>query len=175
KEPLIVCSIGGTAVGRELLMLCGKAYPILKEKINDLRMILVCGPRLSPDSFEFPHGVEVSGYVPNLYEHFAACDLAIVQGGATSTLELTALKRPFLYFPLKGHFEQANVADRISRHNAGIRMSYSRTTPSILAETVLSHIGQEPHCVVIPTDGALKAAKLISELIKFSPKEVRSV
>jgi hypothetical protein len=38
EEPHIVCSIGGTVLGRELLMFCGKAYPILKEKLNNLRI-----------------------------------------------------------------------------------------------------------------------------------------
>ena len=42
----------------------------------------------------------------NLYRHLAACDLAVVQGGLTTSMELTAQKRPFLYFPLRHHFEQ---------------------------------------------------------------------
>jgi hypothetical protein len=42
------------------------------------------------------------GYVPNLFEHFAACDLAIVQGGGTTTMELAAQNKNFLYFPLEG-------------------------------------------------------------------------
>jgi len=66
----------------------------------------ICGPCISPDSFSVPRGIEIKQYIPRLYEHFAASDLAIVLGGATSTLELTALQRPFLYFPLEGHFEQ---------------------------------------------------------------------
>ena len=41
-----------------------------------------------------------------LYRHLAACDLAVVQGGLTTTMELTAVGRPFLYFPLANHFEQ---------------------------------------------------------------------
>ena len=106
KEPLVVCSIGGTAVGKDLLELCGRAYPIVKRKIPDLRMVLVCGPRLPVEDIEVPDGIEVKGYVPALYEHFAASDLVIVQGGGTATLELTALRRPFLYFPLANHCEQ---------------------------------------------------------------------
>ena len=31
--------------------------------------------------------------------HLAACDLAVVQGGLTTTMELAANRRPFLYFP----------------------------------------------------------------------------
>ena len=45
-------------------------------------------------------------YVHDLYQHLAACDLAIVQGGLTTAMELTANRRPFIYFPLKHHFEQ---------------------------------------------------------------------
>lgn len=50
--------------------------------------------------------MEVRGYVDRLYEHFAVSDLAVVQAGGTTTLELTALRRPFLYFPVEEHFEQ---------------------------------------------------------------------
>ena len=65
-------------------------------------MILVCGPRLSAESIEVPRDkdIEIRQYIPDLHEHFAACDLAIVQEGGTTTLELTALQRPFIYFPL---------------------------------------------------------------------------
>ena len=106
KEPLVICSIGGTSIGKELLLLCGHSYQLIKKKLPEVRMILVCGPRLSAESLHVPQGVEVKGYVPNLYQHFAASDLAIVQGGGTTTMELASLRRPFLYFPLENHFEQ---------------------------------------------------------------------
>lgn len=165
EETLIICSIGGTSIGKELLTLCGQAYQIIKERISDLRMVLVCGPCLSSESLEVPQEVDVIGYVPSLYEHFAASDLAIVQGGATSTLELTALGRPFLYFPLEGHFEQAYVAERLTRHNAGVKMLYSQTTPLILAEKVISNLDKEVSYAHIPTDGAQKSAQLINQLL----------
>lgn len=165
-EPLLICSIGGTSIGKELLELCGQAYPLIKEKIPDLRMILICGPRLSPESLKVPKGVEIRGYVPCLYQHFAASDLAIVQGGATTTLELTALRRPFLYFPLEGHCEQEiHVAQRLERYRAGVKMSYSQTTPMSLAEKILSTFGKEVTYKAVPTDGAYKAAQLISLLL----------
>ena len=166
EEPLVVCSVGGTSIGKELLELCGQAYPLIKEKVPGLHMIVVCGPRLSPESLEVPQGVEMRGYVPFLYEHFAASDLAIVQGGATTTLELTALKRPFLYFPLEGHCEQEiHVAERLARHQAGVKMSYSQTTPMSLAEKVFSNLGKEVTYTPVPTEGAQKAAELISGLL----------
>lgn len=165
EEPLVICSIGGTSIGKELLELCGQTYPIIKEEFPDLRMILVCGPRLTAGSLNIPHGVEAREYVPSLYEHFAASDLVIVQGGATSTLELTALKKPFLYFPIEGHFEQAQVAERLTRHKAGVKMLYSQTTPESLTEKIISNLGKEVSSAPIPTDGAQKAAQLIYQLL----------
>ena len=165
ENPLIVCSIGGTAVGKDLLSLCGRAYTFVREKIPDLQMVLVCGPRLSPDFLDIPEGVEVRGYVPALYEHFAASDLAIVQAGGTTTIELTALRRPFLYFPLEKHFEhQFYVTERLNRHQAGIKMQYSLTTPETLADMIVSNIGKEVPYSPILTDGAQKAARLINQL-----------
>lgn len=164
-EPFFLCSIGGTSIGKELLILCGQAYPIIREEVPDLHMLLVCGPRLAADSLKVPEGVEVRGYVPDLYEHFAASDLAIVQGGATSTLELTALNRPFLFFPVEGHFEQARVAERLTRHKAGVKMSYSQTTPESLAEMVISNLGKEVSYPPIATDGAQNAAQHICQLL----------
>jgi UDP-N-acetylglucosamine:LPS N-acetylglucosamine transferase len=166
KEPLIVCSIGGTAVGRELLELCGQAYPIIKRNVPELRMVLICGPRLSVDSVNVPAGIEIKGYARALYEHFAASDLVIVQGGGTATLELTALRRPFLYFPLANHCEQQiHVAERLARHQAGVKMVYSQTTPEILAEKVIAILGKNVDYPPISVQGAQKAARLISELL----------
>lgn len=165
-EPLVVCAIGGTSVGKELLELCGQAFTISRKAIPGLRMILVCGPRLDPSSLTVPGGVEIKAFVPKLFEHFAACDLAIVQAGGTTTLELTALRRPFLYFPLEGHFEQQlHVAGRIARHGAGTKLMYSETTPEILAEKIISHIGREVTWPPIRTDGAERAARLINQLL----------
>jgi predicted glycosyltransferase len=165
EEPLVIASIGGTAIGRELLELCGEAYVHVKENIPDLRLILVTGPRLSASSLRLPEGVKVRGFVPRLYEHFAAADLAIVQGGATSTLELTALRKPFLYFPIEGHCEQANVARMLTQHGSGIRMRLKDTTPESLARTIIGTIGKEVFYPAIPTNGAEKAAQLIADLL----------
>lgn len=162
-SPLVICTIGGTAIGQELLKLCAQSYPIIRQEIPDLKMILVCGPRCSCESISIQEGMEIHNYVPNLYRHFAACDLAIVQAGGTTTLELTALRKPFLYFPIEEHCEQQlHVAGRLSRHGAGIKMSYSNTTPHSLADAVIEHIGKEVVYQDIPTDGAEKAAALLT-------------
>jgi UDP-N-acetylglucosamine:LPS N-acetylglucosamine transferase len=166
-EPLIVCSIGGTAVGKSLLDLCAQAFPTIKEKVPDVKMILVGGPRVSPDSLKVPQGIEVKGYVPKLYEHFAASNLAIVLAGGTTTIELTALRRPFIYFPLEEDCEhQIDIAHRLARHKAGVKMGFSETTPHSLAETAIANIGKDVTYPPIATDGAEKAVEIIDGLLK---------
>ena len=165
ENPLVICSIGGTSIGKSLLELCNSAYPIIKSKNPGLRMVLVTGPRLAPASIQVSKGVEVKGFVPDLYKHFAACDLAIVQGGFSSTLELTALRRPFIYFPIEGHSEQEYVSKRLERHNAGIRMDQSKTTPALLAEKVLKHLNESVSSKTLNTDGAKNAAEIIDQFL----------
>jgi UDP:flavonoid glycosyltransferase YjiC (YdhE family) len=116
-------------------------------------------------SLHVPDEIEVRGYVPDLYEHFAASDLAVVVGGGTSTIELVALNRPFLYFPLEEQFDQQiNIAGRLERLGAGVKMRYFQTTPESLAEQILANLGKEVSYPQVPIDGARKAAQYISEL-----------
>jgi pimeloyl-ACP methyl ester carboxylesterase len=50
----------------------------------------LAGPRIDPASLPQADGLEVHPYVHGLYRHLAACDLAVVQGGLTTTPEVVA-------------------------------------------------------------------------------------
>lgn len=164
NEPLVVCSVGGTQVTKPLLDLCAEAFPIVKRGIPELRMVLVCGPGIAPESIKAVDGIEVRGFVPRLYEHLAASDLSITSGGGTTTLELTALQKPFLYFPLEKHLEQEKeVAARCERMKAGVRMTFSDTTPHKLAMAILDHLNRKVNYPRIPVDGARQAAERINK------------
>src|SRR5262249_53352912 len=111
-------------------------------------------------------GLEICAYVHDLYRHLAACDLAIVQGGLTTAMELTANRRPFLYFPLKHHFEQnVHVHHRLNRYRAGVRMDFDHASPETIAVTIANEIGREVDYRPVPTDGAARAAATIAELL----------
>ncbi len=160
--PLIICATGGTATGMEILDKCGKAYSLLRKDMPDLRMICVCGELYGRKPPELPSGVEVHNLIPNLYEHYAACDLAVVVGGMTTTIELAALRRPFIFFPLENQFDQQlYVTARLARLGAGIRMRYFETTPESLAATIKASMNKKPQWKTISTNGAKTAAEII--------------
>ncbi|MBV8219772.1 MAG: hypothetical protein JO325_15015, partial [Solirubrobacterales bacterium] len=102
----------------------------------------------------------------DLYRHLAACDLAVVQGGLTTGMELTANRRPFLYFPLKHHFEQNfHVHHRLERYGAGRRMDFDRDGPEEIAAAIAEEIVRPVAYRPVASDGAARAAALIGELL----------
>jgi predicted glycosyltransferase len=159
-------TVGGSGVGEHLLRRVISAYPETKRQVPNLRMVVVAGPRIDPDSLPKHDGLEVKGYVHDLYRHLAACDLGVVQGGLSTTMELTAIKRPFLYFPIRHHFEQNfHVRRRLERHGAGRCMDYRTSTPEMIAEAITEEIGREVDYRDVESDGATRAASLIAELL----------
>ena len=168
-KPLIICTGGGSSAGKPLLNLCSKAFGILKKDVPDAKMKIVCGPRVPVQEIIREDGVDVAGFVPGLYEHFAAADLVITSGGGTTTLELIALQKPFLYFPILKHWEQnRDVARKCERYKAGVKMDYTTTTPESLSKAIQENIGKKVLYSKIPTDGAAKVAQLIAQVRKGS-------
>jgi UDP:flavonoid glycosyltransferase YjiC (YdhE family) len=166
-ERVCVVTVGGSGVGGSLLRRVVAAYGEAARRVPGLRMIVVAGPRIDPASLPAApdHGLEVRAYVPGLHRHLAACDLAIVQGGLTTCMELTAARRPFIYVPLRHHFEQNfHVAHRLRRYGAGRRMDYADITPESLADAIAEEIGREVSYRPVETDGAARAAALLADL-----------
>jgi UDP-N-acetylglucosamine:LPS N-acetylglucosamine transferase len=130
-------------------------------------MIVVAGPRIDPASLPSHPGLEVVPYVHNLYRHLAACDLAVVQGGLTTAMELTAHQRPFLYFPLRHHFEQQfHVRHRLERYGAGRRMDFDQSPPEQIAAAIAEEANRPVAYRQVETDGAARAARRIADLLE---------
>jgi UDP-N-acetylglucosamine:LPS N-acetylglucosamine transferase len=134
--------------------------------VPELRMIVVAGPRIEPASLPSHAGLEVVPYVHNLYRHLAACDLGVVQGGLTTAMELTANKRPFLYFPLRHHFEQNfHVRHRLERYGAGRAMDFDDSLPEVISQAIAEELGREVSYRDVERGGAAEAARRIVELL----------
>jgi pimeloyl-ACP methyl ester carboxylesterase/predicted glycosyltransferase len=165
-EQVCIVTVGGSGVGGDLLRRVIASFDEAKRLVPELRMIAVAGPRIDPSSLPDAPGLEVRPYVHNLYRHLAACDLAVVQGGLTTAMELTANRRPFLYFPLKHHFEQNfHVHHRLQRYGAGRRMDFDISDSATIAEAIAEEIGREVDYRPVETDGARRAAERIADML----------
>src|SRR6185503_3509012 len=74
-ERVCIVTVGGSGIGAHLVRRILQAYPLVKAKLPELRMMVVAGPRIAPASLDAPAGVEVRTFVPDLHRHLAACDL----------------------------------------------------------------------------------------------------
>ena len=173
-EQVCIVTVGGSGVGGDLLRRLIAAFPEAKERVPALRMIVVAGPRIDPETLPAHEGLDVRAYVHQLYRHLAASDLAVVQGGLTTSMELTANQRPFLYFPLRHHFEQNfHVRHRLGRYGAGRCMDFESDGPGEIAAAIAETIGKKVDYRPVESDGAARAAALIAPLLEEGKPRLR--
>jgi pimeloyl-ACP methyl ester carboxylesterase/predicted glycosyltransferase len=165
-DTICIVTVGGSGVGESLLGKVIASHRYARDLLPGLRMIVVAGPRLDPARLPRSPGLEIHAYVPGLYRHLAACDVAVVQGGLTTTMELAAGGRPFVYFPLAHHFEQQHhVRHRLNRYRAGVAMDYATSSPQDIAAMIAKVSAESTDYLQVATDGAARAAALLTELL----------
>ncbi|MET0828290.1 MAG: glycosyltransferase [Microbacterium sp.] len=164
---LCVVTVGGSGVGDALLHRVMDAIPLARRLHPGLRFLVVTGPRIDPASLPRRRGATVRGFVRDLYLTLAACDVAVVQGGLTTCMELAAARRPFLYVPLENHFEQnLHVRHRLAQYGAGRCIRYAEASdPEVLAAAIVSELAHRVDYRPVETDGAARAAALLAELV----------
>jgi hypothetical protein len=168
RDDEIVCiaSAGGSGVGVELLSRLINSFPAVKQRIPNLRMVAVAGPRIDLSHLPAVPGVDVQGFVPDLDLHLAVCDVALAQGGLSTTMELTAARRPFIYFPLHDHCEQNfHVRHRLEQYRAGKCMDFDEASPEGMAAAIESVLAAPVAYREVETGTAARAAQLIAELL----------
>jgi pimeloyl-ACP methyl ester carboxylesterase/predicted glycosyltransferase len=165
-EKICIVTVGGSGVGAALLKRIIAASGEARRRVPALRFIVVAGPRIAPESLPRLPGVEIRGFVEDLHLNLAACDIALVQGGLTTCMELTAARVPFLYFPLRNHFEQnVHVRHRLERYGAGRCMDYATATAEEIATALVEELGRPVACRAVESDGDIRAAGMLAELI----------
>jgi predicted glycosyltransferase len=158
-ERVCIVTVGGSGVGGDLLQRVIES----KRLLADVRMIVVSGPRIDLPAQD---GLEVRGYVPDLHRHLAACDVAVVQGGLTTGMELIANGRPFVSFPLRNHFEQnLHVRHRLERYGARWFMDFETDGPPEIARAIAEAVETPVDYLPVDTGGAARAAASIAELL----------
>jgi hypothetical protein len=67
---------------------------------------------------------------------------------------------------LKHHFEQqVHVRHRLANYRAGRCMDYDTATPDDIAAAIAREMGREAQYRPVETDGAQRAAAMLSELL----------
>jgi hypothetical protein len=81
-------------------------------------------------------------------------------------MELAANRRPFLYFPLRHHFEQSfHVRHRLDRFEAGRCMDFASSGPAEIAAAIVEEIGRPARNKPVDAAGAARAAAEIATLL----------
>jgi predicted glycosyltransferase len=166
--PVAVAAVGGTRVGLGLLRRILAAWPHVQAVRPDLRLIVVRGPRICAGDLPDLPGVEYRDYVHNLYELLAAADVALVQGGLSTTMELVAAGRPFLYFPLTSHCEQnRHVAWRLERYGVPPerRIPFAEASPETIAARLVATLDEPVTYRPVAPGGARRAAERFAALL----------
>ena len=166
-QKLVIAAVGGTGVGAPLLRRIAEAFPAMKREVPELHMVLVAGPRVPRDSLPQHDGLEVRPYVHKLFEHLACSDLALVQGGLSTCMELVATRRRFLSFPLARHFEQCiHVRGRLRNYCADCSLHFNELGPGELAGHALHALHAPLAYTPVESDGAARAAREIVSVME---------
>jgi uncharacterized protein (TIGR00661 family) len=109
------------------------------------------------------------GYVPNLYEHLADAQIAIVHGGLTTLHEALLFTKPVLIIVDPGHPEQQNNAKKIVDMGAGIVVDGRTVTLDLLEQKIKETLALTPHiqgCDLASINGTKNAAMIIGSVGK---------
>jgi len=165
-EKVCIVTVGGSAVGGALLRRVIDSSAAVRNVLPEMRFVIVTGPRIDPATLPHAKGVEVHGYVTDLHLRLAACDIAVVQGGLTTCMELTAASVPFIYFPLHNHFEQnVHVRYRLDRYAAGHCLDYVRSSAEDIAAAIIAMVGRPVRYRAVETKADSRAARLLLDLL----------
>jgi pimeloyl-ACP methyl ester carboxylesterase/UDP:flavonoid glycosyltransferase YjiC (YdhE family) len=166
EEKLCLVAVGGTMAGGAFLRRLMDSAAALRTRLPDVRFVIVAGPRVDVGSLRRVDGMDVHSFLPDFVSYAAACDVAVVQGGLTTGMELTALGKPFIYVPLQNHFEQqVHVHHRLERFGLGCRLDYEDLSADRLAAELGSMLTCVPHLTASVDDNTNRVADRIANLL----------
>jgi pimeloyl-ACP methyl ester carboxylesterase len=117
-QRVAVASVGGTGVGHALLQRIIDSCQEARRRIPALRLDRGRQTAAStPSHSDAMARLTSAAMCRTCTSYLAVSELGLVQAGVSTTIELVATRRPFLYFPVHDHFEQTfHVPGRLANY-----------------------------------------------------------
>lgn len=171
----VVVSVGGGALGRELLFAAAGAKPL--SKLADARWCIVTGlgfaekDRVALES-ALTGDVELCTFLPDLASAMAAAELSISRCGYNTTADIFATGCRAIVVPLADgtETEQLRRAELLDRKGYAARLDPAEQTPAKLA-TAIDRAMERQRTAPPPVDlgGAAETARLVSQILAERP------
>ncbi len=157
SEQLIVASIGGGNVGKELLFAVTEACRLLNDP--RLKFLIFTGPYFpEKDYSELEKKISTNARLARFSDRFpallAAADLSISMAGYNTSMNVMDAGVPALLYPFKQNREQQFRAERLQRFGSIRLIEISELKPEKLAELIRQQLTQKRYIPPIKLDGA---------------------
>lgn len=171
----VIVSVGGGALGRELLFAAAGAKPL--SRLADARWCIVTGLSLAEDgraALESAVGGDVTlrTFLPDLASAMAGAQLSISRCGYNTTADIFATGCRAIVVPLADgtETEQLRRAELLDRKGHAVRLDPAGQTPERLAEAI-DRAMEQPRAEHPPVDlgGAEETARLVTQFLAERP------
>ena len=163
---LVVFSVGGTSVGKELVKCVMDNADRLSESLNAYLVVLL-GPRI--DSSKLPEStsnrLSLVPFTPDAPRYFKAADCVVTQAGASTLNEVASLGVPCVCMPIRNHWEQRQNAMRFAEKYGFVVLGYDELSKVTLKRAIKDAMSKEFEPMKA-YNAAFTAAKLISDYIQ---------
>ncbi|WP_319582719.1 glycosyltransferase [uncultured Pseudodesulfovibrio sp.] len=171
ETPLVVASVGGGHIGRDLLRGVMAASPILNET-HPHRLALFTGPYAEEDEFErlreeakaHPH-ITVKRFTKRFLAYLDLARLSVSLGGYNTTMNLLATNTFGLMYPFLQNREQNMRARRIEEKGGLKVITQDDLGPERLVPLMREGLDRRAEPLHLDLDGGPNSARILEEIL----------
>jgi len=175
-DKIILVNVSGTGAGSELIYAAIDAFKKVKLQLPKTRMIIKYWPAISDEeaSKHTGFGLELTRFVPDLFEYIVASDVLVTHTGHTTLMEAALAKTPIITTPYRGQIEQLINAKRMEASGRVVVIYPDELTSNNLASSITLLLKNKKKCLemvsanerYVDGKGASRATDLIIKLLK---------
>lgn len=170
--PLIVASVGGGHIGKDLLRGTIAASPILA-KTHPHKLVMFTGPYADEEEFQAlqtiaadHEHITVKRFTKRFLAYLDQADLSVSLGGYNTTMNLLATGTYGLMYPFLQNREQNMRARRIEEQGGLKVITEPDLEPTTLAELMAEGLDKEAVDLKLDLNGGPKSGQILEEILK---------